>query len=258
MTLQTVEKQFQKADTLLENVIISIPEASRIVILGKIVGEEIYDPLDNTSRRELLYVSSLVSNTLSLYSQVIDVISRVKKCYQMASRYPWHGTRVNKSAHLDFVWRSYTNECYIYFERMKVLSNQLNQLNKAFGNDEIPVAQLLKQIRSGLNEYISHRGKHVHEWNTPHSSYYTFELVEKLSSLDSKYENDLSGHYEDAKFEMKREILTGLKTMVSLLEKNNINLGEKIIVYVAAHYSMLKKHGLENSILNARDNYFST
>lgn len=123
--------------------------------------------LPDEVRRDAEWVVHHTSVALSLYFQIHSIIEATEKCQRMQRRYPWHGTDISKAEHLEFVWHAFTNQCYMFKERCKMFLNVMNRLRRAFGDPEVQVRAVLKDIDKRVGEYIRFRGRHIHEGDYP-------------------------------------------------------------------------------------------
>lgn len=140
--------------------------------------------------------------------------------YRMSRRYPWRGTQITKSQHLEFVWVQFINQCYLFREKYKLAMNQLNKCNESFGEPPVSSNEL-KTVDHNLKKFIRARGQHFHEWFEHNVHIETFTYIELLNSIEKQEGplGDLSGHYSDAKWFLSNEIETAAMFMERHLKR---------------------------------------
>lgn len=189
-----------------------IDKNSREIIYD--IKQEKLSTLDAQEKAILMQLTWRVGNVTSRLLQLQTVIDHVFLCRQMANRYPWHGTKISKSDHFYFVWSIFTNHCYIFRERAKKYLNDYNRTCDFFQQKSISVAKFLKRIDKELSDYIRFRGEYIHENEKDHISYRHLKFVELLNNIEHELGQDLKGHYQDTKWDVKYEIDRGLSSMI--------------------------------------------
>lgn len=168
--------------------------------------------------RETAAILKMAHNRVGLTVRSIldihSVVCNIELTLIMSRRYPWHGTKINKSDHLiKLVWFQYLNLCYLYKEKIRNFCSALSSAVNLFGFDEIiETRRELKDVDSKIGKYIRLRGQAFHEWEVPHIGIHLYEAVEVMSRCGDTHAMRLrGGHYQDAKWHLKRDIANGLE-----------------------------------------------
>jgi hypothetical protein len=164
---------------------------------------------DPEQRAVLFDIAATLNAALRALLELHSVYEDLVTCYNMARRYPWRGTKIKRSQHLQFVWVQFINQCYLFKEKYKLAAGQINQAKKIFKQGPpIVVGVGLKEIDKALGKLIRVRGQHFHEWfeHNKHVQFFTMiELINATKRIDGPWGN-IEGHYKDAKMMLGWEI----------------------------------------------------
>ncbi|WP_164657869.1 hypothetical protein [Tropicibacter sp. Alg240-R139] len=143
-----------------------------------------------------------VGSSVGAFMQFNGVPEELATACKMLKRYPWHGTDISKSSHLEMTWFLVQNLCYHFKEKTKLYFN--NQKSAALIlrlPEPMWLKAELKLIDDIMGKAIKDRGNTVHGWNTTENSIYTYSLVETIVEAGEESGDwDLKSHYRDAKF----------------------------------------------------------
>ncbi len=184
-----------------EEAIAFLRDCAKHVIPGNNNGNfaEVNDP---QTQRLANAVENRVCNAVGAFMQFNGVAEELATACKMLKRYPWHGTEISKSSHLEMTWFLVQNLCYHFKEKTKLYYNNQKLAAQILGlSTPSWLKEELRLIDSEMGKAIRDRGNTVHGWNTRESSIYTFSMVELLvESGESSRDWDLKSHYSDAKF----------------------------------------------------------
>ncbi|WP_291045596.1 hypothetical protein [Hyphomonas sp.] len=163
----------------------------------------------------VLPICGNLSNAISRYRQLQEVIERSLKICLMARRYPWHGTPITKTDHFHTVWFCFSGYCYLFEERAKRFYDDWNKARGYFDMKPVSQGQHIKKICSEFKPYLQHRGEFTHEYNKTHYSFATFELIEQLNLHTGEYAHRLNDSYLESKADVLWNIANGTLRMCS-------------------------------------------
>lgn len=166
------------------------------------------------TKKACSYIAAEIRPMLTAIVQLGNAIEDMQTCRQMVSRYPWHGTNIKKSKHLELTWFLFQNLCYKYTEKLKlVYKNQISIAKFLKVQSPAWLQEELKLAKKALVEEIKDRGNSVHSWDAKNRHTYTFELVETLNNFEKRddalktrpiaTDQKVKDHYSDAKYSMK-------------------------------------------------------
>lgn len=160
---------------------------------------------DETTRRLGQQMQAVSGKALSSFVQWHGVGEELSRAHRMLNRYPWYGTEITKSQHLETTWFLTQNLCYHFKEKAKLFYNQQKEASKFFDLEEPSwLKAKLKFIDKEMGEAIRDRGNTVHGWNSKVQATYTLSAVEILQAGDSEKKDwDIRGHYADAKWQLR-------------------------------------------------------
>jgi hypothetical protein len=178
--------------------------------------------IEDAKQRAAMYqLASMLSGSIRALLELHSVYEDLVTCHRMARRYPWRGTKITRSQHLQFVWVQFLNQCYLFREKYKLAVNQLNRCKSALEHSApIPMKQGLKEIDDKLQRLIRRRGQHFHEWFEHHTHVQFFSMIEIINSVKktSGPWSDVKGHYSDAKAMLGDEIESVAEFMEAMLK----------------------------------------
>jgi hypothetical protein len=171
--------------------------------------------------RALHQIRNVIGATIRASFQIKGIYDDTVVCHKMAASYPWRRNRITKSQHINFIWAHFTNACYLFEERYKLLMNHHHRTIKIFGMGKpTSVSEGIKTIRKELGHHIRQRGQNTHEWSTtnPHAQH--FETIEFINSVERQIEGPLAnveGQFRVTRMIIRWEIESGIKFMESFL-----------------------------------------
>ncbi len=143
-----------------------------------------------------------------------SVYQDIVVCHKMIQSYPWRRNRITKSQHLNFVWSQFTNLCYLFEERYKLLVKMQHNMQTLFRKQKIISANDgIKEIRKALGDHIRQRGENTHQWSksNPHAEHFaTVELINSQRPQKGPLGN-VKGQYRVTRMLMRWEIETAIK-----------------------------------------------
>jgi hypothetical protein len=182
-------------------ILLPIIDDSSVLIHASQSADYFDEVSDRTLRQALQQVAGILGGTMRAILELHSVYEDMITCHRMTRRYPWRGTQIKRSQHLQFVWVQFVNQCYLFHEKYKLTINQLNRCNKVFGREPIAISPGLKEINKAMGKLIRARGQHFHEWfeHNKHIQFFTMvELINSVKKEDGPL-GDVEGHYADAK-----------------------------------------------------------
>jgi hypothetical protein len=193
-----------------------IDASKHYIITGK--RRQSLSDIENKKLREALYeVQNLVGGAIRATLQIHSIYESTIVCHKMVQSYPWKRNRITKSQHLYFVWSQFTNLCYLFEERLKLLIDLQNRTLGMFQKQKsLKISDWIKKIRKSLGAHIRERGQNTHEWSksNPHAEY--FATIEFINSIEPQSEGllgNLIGQYRVTRMLMRWEIEAAIKFM---------------------------------------------
>lgn len=179
--------------------------------------DPINEDIDEQTKAALGYALQKASLLLSSFVQLADVVRDMEITFFMLSRYPWHGTKVDRRSHLELNWFLYQNLCYKFKEKQKLVYNTQLSAAKAISIDQPDwLKEELKISEKLFGSEIRDRGNTVHNWNVKNKDIELFSMVHALHKMKSGSSRvavpepllDLVGFYTDAKYSLKQRART--------------------------------------------------
>ncbi|WP_284164445.1 hypothetical protein [Frigidibacter sp. SD6-1] len=170
--------------------------------------------VDEKTRELGEYLVSRTSTFLSALTQLGGVVEDMEIVEKMLRRYPWHGTPITKTKHLELHWFLFQNLCYSFKEKLKLCYNAQKDAAR-FLDVEQPtwLKPELRVVEIELGKAIADRGNTVHSWNVRTEDIDLFSMIELFQEFRSMGEKldlpegfaDIRGHYFDAKWRLREK-----------------------------------------------------
>jgi hypothetical protein len=196
-----------------------------LIDVGKhhiITGEKSnFADIKNKRLEEALYqVRDVIGGAMRASFHINRIYEDAIVCHKMVQSYPWKRNRITKSEHLHFIWSQFTNLCYLFEERYKLLVNMQHRMQRVFRKQKsISVKEGIKQIRKTLGDHIRQRGQNTHEWSTsnPHAEHFaTIELINSHEPQEGHLGN-VKNQYRLTRMLMRWEVETSIRFMERFL-----------------------------------------
>lgn len=187
--------------------LIGLVQASAVHLIPSLKDSYFGDISDPGTRRAIELLTKRVSNSVSSAVQASGVVEQLDVARRMLRRYPWHGTSITKSNHLELTWLIVQNLCYHFKEKLKLMFNELSLACKLFSiTNPAWLKDELREVDQVYGQAIRDRGNTVHGWDQRNDDLFTFQLVELAQQLGlEKDDRRLSDFHGEAKWMMHRK-----------------------------------------------------
>lgn len=167
-------------------------------------------------------IRDLVGATMRAALQIDGIYKDVIVCHKMIGTFPWKKNRISRAQHLRFVWAQFTNLCYLFEERYKLLLSLQHRTMAAFKKKKIgTISDGVKLIRKALGPHIRQRGQNTHEWSISNPHAENFQTIEFINSFEQQPDDgplgNVSGQFRIARLLMRWEIEAAIKFMEEML-----------------------------------------
>ena len=194
--------------------------------LNKVVENHLFNKTGPTSvNRKLSQEEVIFGKVFKGFTEISDTFNCLKDIEIYIGRFPYSGTKISKTRHLQYNFENYLHEIYILKERLiKYLTTVGRLYKKDLRHQEVLKAtKPIFKIASGtLSQVTNVRSSHVHQRRYDDENFQrlsTFELLKNNSKEDNLYSESYDMEYRVTRKKLKNTILKNNKEIKLLLNE---------------------------------------
>ena len=155
-----------------------LKEAGRYVLARRL---QFPDVASAAYQRQLRQIHDMVGLSVRALLEVRSIAQDMRLITQMLKRYPWHGTGISRSKHLEFSWFLFVNFCYLFEEKVKRFYEQTSRIKKFFDKTGETSLQTIGFDSKRHRFSYPTSGDRIHQWGLPHNAINFYSMIEMLA-----------------------------------------------------------------------------